>query len=317
KKELPYLGEVYLGHVRYGTFGKNNIESVHPFLRQNNWMHRNLIVAGNFNLTNVKELFADLVRLGQHPKEMADTVTVMEKIGHFLDDEVENLYFELRDKEGLTKKEASPVIGERLNIGRILRRASKNWDGGFAMAGMLGHGDAFVLRDPAGIRPAFYYEDDEITVIASERPVIQTAFNVPLEEIKELDPGKAIIIKKDGQTSFEQILEPLERKACSIERIYFSRGNDASIYQERKQLGRTIMPMILKEINEDVENAVFSYIPNTAEASYFGMLEGAQEFLNKQKTQKILAEEGNLSTEKLNEILSKTIRTEKITIKDA
>lgn len=317
KKELPYLGEVYLGHVRYGTFGKNNIESVHPFLRQNNWMHRNLIVAGNFNLTNVKELFADLVRLGQHPKEMADTVTVMEKIGHFLDDEVENLYFELRDKEGLTKKEASPVIGERLDIGRILRRASKNWDGGFAMAGMLGHGDAFVLRDPAGIRPAFYYEDDEITVIASERPVIQTAFNVPLEEIKELDPGKAIIIKKDGQTSFEQILEPLERKACSFERIYFSRGNDASIYQERKQLGRTMMPMILKEINEDVENAVFSYIPNTAEVSYFGMVEGAQEFLNKKKTQRILAEEGNLSTEKLNEILSKTIRTEKITIKDA
>src|SRR5690554_375014 len=317
KKELPYIGEVYLGHVRYGTFGKNNIESVHPFLRQNNWMHRNLIVAGNFNLTNVKVLFEDLVRLGQHPKEMADTVTIMEKIGHFLDDEVEELYYDLRDQEGLSKKDASPVIGERLDIARILRRASKNWDGGFAMAGMLGHGDAFVLRDPAGIRPAFYYEDDEITVIASERPVIQTAFNVPLEEIKELDPGKAIIIKKDGQTSFEQILEPLERKACSFERIYFSRGNDASIYQERKQLGRTMMPMILKEINEDVENAVFSYIPNTAEVSYFGMVEGAQEFLNKKKTQKILEEEGNLSTEKLNEILSKTIRTEKITIKDA
>lgn len=317
KKDLPYIGEVYLGHVRYGTFGKNNIESVHPFLRQNNWMHRNLIVAGNFNLTNVKELFEDLVRLGQHPKEMADTVTVMEKIGHFLDDEVEDLYYELRDKDGLSKKEASPVIGERLDIGRILRRASKNWDGGFAMAGMIGHGDAFVFRDPAGIRPAYYYEDDEIVVVASERPVIQTALNVPFGEIKELDPGKAIIIKKSGQVSFEQILDPLPRKACSFERIYFSRGNDASIYQERKQLGRTMMPMILKEINEDVDNAVFSYIPNTAEVSFFGMMEGAQEFLNQKKIQKILAEEGNLTTDKLNEILSTTIRTEKITIKDA
>lgn len=317
KKEIPYLGEVYLGHVRYGTFGKNNIESVHPFLRQNNWMHRNLIVAGNFNLTNVKVLFDDLVRLGQHPKEMADTVTVMEKIGHFLDDEVEDLYFELRDKEGLSKKEASPVIGERLDIARILRRASKNWDGGFAMAGMLGHGDAFVLRDPAGIRPAFYYEDEEIVVVASERPVIQTALNVPFEEIKELDPGKAIIVKKNGNVSFEQILEPLERKACSFERIYFSRGNDASIYQERKMLGRTMMPMILKEINEDVENTVFSYIPNTAEVSFFGMMEGAQDFLNKKKTKRILEEEGNLSAEKLQNILSTTIRTEKITIKDA
>ncbi|WP_448606150.1 amidophosphoribosyltransferase [Paenimyroides ceti] len=317
KKLLPYIGEVYLGHVRYGTFGKNNIESVHPFLRQNNWMHRNLIVAGNFNLTNVKELFDDLVRLGQHPKEMADTVTVMEKIGHFLDDEVTDLYFDLKNKEGLSKREASPIIGERLDVARILRRASKNWDGGFAMAGMLGHGDAFVLRDPAGIRPAFHYEDDEIVVVASERPVIQTAFNVPLEQIKELNPGEAIIIKKDGKVSFERILEPLEKKACSFERIYFSRGNDASIYQERKNLGRLMMPVILKEINEDTENAVFSYIPNTAETSFFGMLEGAQEFLNKKKTAKILAEEGHLSTEKLDEILSTTIRTEKITIKDA
>ncbi len=317
KKNVPYLGEVFLGHVRYGTFGKNNIESVHPFLRQNNWMHRNLIVAGNFNLTNVKELFQDLVRLGQHPKEMADTVTVMEKIGHFLDDEVENLYFELRDKEGLSKKEASPAIGERLDIARILRRASKNWDGGFAMAGMLGHGDAFVLRDPAGIRPAFYYEDEEIVVVSSERPVIQTAFNVPFNDIKELDPGKAIIIKKDGTVSFEQILDPLERKACSFERIYFSRGNDAGIYQERKQLGRTMMPLILDELKGDLENTVFSYIPNTAEVSYFGMVEGAQDILNQQKQERILALKDQLTPEKLQEILSKTIRSEKITIKDA
>jgi len=317
KKYIPYLGEVFLGHVRYGTFGKNNIESVHPFLRQNNWMHRNLIVAGNFNLTNVKVLFDDLVRLGQHPKEMADTVTVMEKIGHFLDDEVEELYYNLRDAEGLSKKDASPVIGERLDVARILRRASKNWDGGFAMAGMFGHGDAFVLRDPAGIRPAFYYEDEEIVVVASERPVIQTAFNVPFNEIKELDPGHAIIIKKDGQVSFEEIIEPLEKKACSFERIYFSRGNDAGIYQERKQLGRTMMPMILEELNHDLENTVFSYIPNTAEVSYFGMVEGAQDFLNQQKTERILALKDELTPEKLQEILSKTIRSEKITIKDA
>ena len=316
KADLPYIGEVYLGHVRYGTFGKNNIESVHPFLRQNNWMHRNLIVAGNFNLTNVKELFADLVRLGQHPKEMADTVTVMEKIGHFLDDEVTDLYFDCKN-EGLSKREASPVIGERLDIGRILKRASKNWDGGFAMAGMIGHGDAFVLRDPAGIRPAFHYEDDEIVVVASERPVIQTAFNVPLESIKELNPGEAIIIKKSGSVSFEQILDPLEKRSCSFERIYFSRGNDASIYQERKALGRLMMPYILEEIKGDTENTVFSYIPNTAETSFFGMMEGAQDYLNEKKIAAILANQNELSAEKLSEILSTTIRTEKITIKDA
>ena len=316
KAELPYVGEVYLGHVRYGTFGKNSIESVHPFLRQNNWMHRNLIVAGNFNLTNVKELFEDLVRLGQHPKEMADTVTVMEKIGHFLDDEVTDLYHDCKN-EGLSKREASPVIGERLNIARILKRASKNWDGGFAMAGMIGHGDAFVLRDPAGIRPAFHYEDDEIVVIASERPVIQTAFNVPLESIKELNPGEAIIVKKNGNVSFEQILEPLEKKACSFERIYFSRGNDASIYKERKALGRLLMPYILEEIQGDTQNTVFSYIPNTAETSFFGMIEGAQDYLNDKKIAAILANQGDLSADKLNEILATTIRTEKITIKDA
>lgn len=316
KADLPYIGEVYLGHVRYGTFGKNNIESVHPFLRQNNWMHRNLIVAGNFNLTNVKELFADLVRLGQHPKEMADTVTVMEKIGHFLDDEVTDLYFDCKN-EGLSKREASPVIGERLDIGRILKRASKNWDGGFAMAGMIGHGDAFVLRDPAGIRPAFHYEDDEIVVVASERPVIQTAFNVPLESIKELNPGEAIIIKKNGNVSFEQILDPLEKKSCSFERIYFSRGNDASIYKERKALGRLMMPYILDEIQGDTQNTVFSYIPNTAETSFFGMIEGAQDYLNEKKIGAILENQGDLSAEKLSEILSTTIRTEKITIKDA
>ncbi|MTG97545.1 MULTISPECIES: amidophosphoribosyltransferase [Myroides] len=316
KKQIPYLGEVFLGHVRYGTFGKNNIESVHPFLRQNNWVHRNLIVAGNFNLTNVRELFNDLVNLGQHPKEMSDTITVMEKIGHFLDDEIDDLYYKIKG-EGFSKKAASPLIGERLNLARILRRASKNWDGGFAMAGMIGHGDSFVLRDPAGIRPAFYYENDEIVVVASERPVIQTAFNVPFEDIKELDPGKAIIIRKDATVQFEQILDPLPLKACSFERVYFSRGNDADIYQERKDLGKLILPDVLKVIEDDTDNSVFSYIPNTSETSFFGMVEGAQDFLNQRKISDILNNKENLSAEKLQEILSVKLRTEKIAVKDA
>lgn len=316
KKNIPYVGEVYLGHVRYGTFGNNGIESVHPFLRQNNWMHRNLIVAGNFNLTNVKELFNDLVRLGQHPKEMADTVTVMEKIGHFLDDEINDLYYEIKE-EGFSKRDASPIIGERLNVARILKRASKNWDGGFVMAGMIGHGDAFVFRDPAGIRPAFYYEDDEIVVVTSERPVIQTAFNVSYDSIKELAPGQAILIKKDGSVSFEQILEPLPELACSFERVYFSRGNDAEIYQERKDLGKLIFPEVLKAIGNDTDNSVFSYIPNTSETSFFGLVEGAQDFLNQRKIADILANKDNLSAEKLQEILSVKVRSEKIAVKDA
>ncbi|MCP1996266.1 amidophosphoribosyltransferase [Flavobacterium sp. HSC-61S13] len=316
KQHIPYLGELFLGHVRYGTFGKNSIESVHPFLRQNNWMHRNLIVAGNFNLTNVKDLFADLVRLGQHPKEMADTVTVMEKIGHFLDDEVTNLYFECKN-EGYSKREASPIIGERLDVGRIIKRASKNWDGGFVMAGLIGHGDAFVFRDPAGIRPAFYYEDEEIVVVASERPVIQTAFNVPYDQIKEIEPGQAMIIKKDATVSFEQVLEPLEKRACSFERIYFSRGNDAEIYQERKDLGKLIFPAVLDAIDNDTDNSVFSYIPNTSETSFYGMVEEAQDFLNQRKIADILAHKEQLSEERLQEILSVKLRTEKIAIKDA
>lgn len=315
KANIPYIGELFLGHVRYGTFGKNSIESVHPFLRQNNWMHRNLIVAGNFNMTNVKELFEDLVRLGQHPKQMADTVTVMEKIGHFLDDEVTDLYQECKN-DGLSKREASPVIAEKLNIGRILRRASKNWDGGYAMAGLLGHGDAFVTRDPAGIRPAFYYEDEEIVVVASERPVIQTVFNVPFESIKEITPGHAIIVKKDGRVIDEQIREALPLKACSFERIYFSRGSDAEIYQERKNLGKLIMPAVLDAVNDDTDNTVFSYIPNTAETSFYGMVEAANDFLNQRKITDILANKESLSAEKLQEILSVKLRSEKIAIKD-
>nr|WP_298659162.1 amidophosphoribosyltransferase [uncultured Flavobacterium sp.] len=315
KANIPYVGELFLGHVRYGTFGKNSIESVHPFLRQNNWMHRNLIVAGNFNMTNVKELFQDLVEVGQHPKEMADTVTVMEKIGHFLDDEVTNLYLDCKN-EGLTKQEASPVIAERLNIARILKRASKNWDGGYAMAGLLGHGDAFVVRDPAGIRPAYYYHDDEIVVVASERPVIQTVFNVPFEKVEELEAGDAIIVKKNGTVSFETIRESGVKKACSFERIYFSRGSDAEIYQERKLLGKYVFPSVLKEINNDILNSVFSYIPNTAETSFYGMAEAAQKFLDEQKVKNIIERRNTLDEAGLNAILGEKVRTEKIAIKD-
>ncbi|MGM0931851.1 MAG: amidophosphoribosyltransferase [Bacteroidota bacterium] len=316
KKNIPYIGEVYLGHVRYGTFGKNSIENVHPFLRQNNWMHRNLIVAGNFNMTNVNQLFNNLIDLGQHPKERADTVTVMEKIGHFLDSEVEKLYKKLK-KQGYSKVEASPMIAEKLNVTKILRKSSKNWDGGYAMAGLLGHGDSFVLRDPSGIRPAYYYKDDEVVVVASERPVIQTAFNVDYDEVKELDPGHAIITKKDGTVSIQQILEPLERKACSFERIYFSRGSDAEIYKERKMLGRLLMPEVLKSIKHDTINTVFSFIPNTAETSFYGMVEAAQDELNKQKNEAILAEKESLTDARLQEILAHRLRTEKIAIKDA
>jgi amidophosphoribosyltransferase len=315
KQHIPYIGELFLGHVRYGTFGKNSVESVHPFLRQNNWMHRNLIVAGNFNMTNVNQLFDGLIQLGQHPKEKADTITIMEKIGHFLDDAVSKIYKKLK-KEGYNKNECSPLIAERLNVAKILKKAAKNWDGGYAMAGLLGHGDSFVLRDPSGIRPAYYYEDDEVVVVASERPVIQTVFNVDFNDVKELAPGHAIITKKSGEVSIEKILEPLERKACSFERIYFSRGSDAEIYQERKNLGKLLMPKVLEAIDGDTKNSVFSYIPNTAETSFFGMIETVEQHLNERKTQAILNGNGKLSAEKVTEILSERPRIEKIAIKD-
>ncbi|MBC7438408.1 MAG: amidophosphoribosyltransferase, partial [Flavobacterium sp.] len=316
KKKIPYIGELFLGHVRYGTFGKNSIESVHPFLRQNNWMHRNLIIAGNFNMTNVTELFNSLIELGQHPKEMADTVTVMEKIGHFLDDEVTDLYQECKNN-GLSKREASPIIAEKLDIAKILKRASRGWDGGYAMAGLFGHGDAFVFRDPAGIRPAYFYEDDEIVVVASERPVIQTVFNVDFDKVQELQPGNALIIKKNGVLTQENIITPTIKKACSFERIYFSRGSDAEIYQERKSLGKLILPAVLDAINYDTDNTVFSYIPNTAETSFYGMVEAAQDFLNQRKNNYILDNRNSLSKDSLQELLAVKIRTEKVAIKDA
>ncbi|GAB7258002.1 amidophosphoribosyltransferase [Polaribacter sp. OB-PA-B3] len=316
EENMPYIGNLFLGHVRYGTFGKNSIESVHPFLRQSNWKHQNLIVAGNFNMTNSKHLLEELIELGQHPKEFTDTVTVMEKIGHFLEDEVAKLYQKAK-KKGFNKKNASPYIEENLSIKKVLKRSSKNWDGGYAMAGLVGHGDAFVLRDPNGIRPTYFFEDEEVVVVASERPVIQTVFNIEIDKVQELERGHALIIKKNGKTSIKQVLEPRENKACSFERIYFSRGSDASIYEERKNLGKLVFPKILKSIDSDISNTVFSYIPNTAETSFYGMTEAAEDLLNQQKTEKILAGGTKLSAEKVTEILSERARFEKIAIKDA
>ena len=316
KKNAGFTGELFLGHLRYGTFGRNSIESCHPFLRQNNWITRNLVVAGNFNLTNVDELFDVLLNVGQHPKEKSDTVTVLEKIGHFLDVENEEMYAPLREA-GLSNEEVYKNIGENLDIEKILKRASEDWDGGYAMAGLLGHGDAFVLRDPAGIRPSFWYEDDEVCVVASERPVIQTAFNLKSEQIQELKPGHAIIIKKDGRTSEVLINEPTVPAKCSFERIYFSRGNDADIYHERKKLGKVIVPQILDSIDHDLANSVFSFIPNTAETSFYGMIKGLEDHLNEDKIKEIIALGANPNPDTIREILLKRARIEKIAIKDA
>ncbi len=315
-QNMPYVGNLFLGHVRYGTFGKNSIESVHPFLRQNNWQHKNLIVAGNFNMTNSNELLQELIELGQHPKENTDTVTIMEKIGHFLDDEVQQLYDKFKN-EGISKKDASSLIAKNVDVANLLRRASKNWDGGYAITGILGHGDAFVFRDPSGIRPAFYYKDDEVVVVASERPVIQTVFNVAIEDVKELERAHALIIKKDGTTNVEQIKEQMPDKACSFERIYFSRGSDASIYEERKNLGKYIFPKVLECIQNDIKNTVFSYIPNTAETSFFGLSEAAEDYLNQHKLNVILKGKRSIPAKDLSDLLSIRPRIEKIAIKDA
>ncbi len=316
KANMPYIGELFLGHVRYGTFGGNSIEHVHPFIRQSNWKHRSLIMAGNFNMTNSKQLLDDLIAIGQHPKENTDTVTVMEKIGHFLDKEVERLYQEFKQQD-ISKRAASALISKNINVESILQKSAKKWDGGYVMAGIMGHGDAFVLRDPNGIRPAFYYIDDEVVAVASERPALQTVFNTELNQIKELENGEGIVIKKEGEITVSQILEAKEKLACSFERIYFSRGSDAAIYQERKNLGKYVFPQILDVINNDIENTVFSYIPNTAETSFFGMREAAEDFLNKQKTATLLEGKGELTSERVQSILAQKPRIEKIAIKDA
>ena len=314
KSKVPYVGEVLLGHVRYGTFGGNSVENVHPFLRRNNWMHRNLILAGNFNMTNSKELFENLVEIGQHPKEYTDTVIIMEEIGHFLDNSVRKIRKDLKKIE-LSKDEISKKISKKLDIFKILKKASKKWDGGYVIGGLLGHGDSFVVRDPNGIRPAFYYKDDEVVVVASERPAIQTAFNVDINKINELNSGDAIVIKNNGEVTIKNVTKAKENKSCSFERIYFSRGNDASIYQERKELGKLIMPAVLKEIDFNIKNTVFSYIPNTAETSFYGMIESVEEYLNARKSEEIIGKKG-LSEDAIKEILSVRPRIEKIAVKD-
>lgn len=315
KHNMKYLGEVMLGHLRYGTHGGNSIEACHPFLRQNNWMARNLVLAGNFNMTNVAELFNQLIELGQHPKELSDTVTVLEKIGHFLDMENQRIFDEYK-KQGYENEQISHIIAEKLDLQRILSKSVKDFDGGYVMAGLIGHGDAFVVRDPNGIRPAFYYVDEEVAVVASERPAIQTVFNTPLENVKELKPGHALVIKKNGKLNEVQCRVPEEKTACSFERIYFSRGTDKDIYQERKALGRLLTEKVVKSINYDFENTVFSFIPNTAEISFYGMMEGLNEHLNLHK-KKLILEKGISDPGEIDRIIHMQARVEKLAIKDA
>ena len=316
KQNVSFTGEVLLGHLRYGTHGKNSIENCHPFLRQNNWQTRNLVIAGNFNMTNVDELLQQLYDLGQHPKEKADTVTVLEKIGHFLDTEVQGLFDQYK-REGLDDNvKISKHIARDLDVAKILHKSARNWDGGYTIAGILGHGDAFVMRDPAGIRPAFYFANDEVVVAASERPALQTAFNIPIDDIKEIQPGHALIVKKNGKYKEEEFFEPVEKKSCSFERIYFSRGSDASIYRERKQLGRLLCPQILEAVNYDIKNTVFSYIPNTAEVAFYGMVEGVHKYIKCYQKETLLNRPDKISDDELSDVLSLAPRVEKIAIKD-
>jgi amidophosphoribosyltransferase len=315
KQNVEFTGELYLGHLRYGTFGKNNIAFCHPFVRTSNWLTKNVVIAGNFNLTNVDELFDKLISLGQHPVETSDTVTILEKIGHFLDEENENLFRKYK-AEGYCKQDISRLIARDLDLQKVLQQSSKHWDGGYVIAGLTGHGDAFVLRDPSGIRPAYYYMDDEVVVAASERPVIQTTFNVHFEDVKELRPGHALIVKRDGQAGEFLCKETRPRKACSFERIYFSRGTDAEIYSERKALGKALAPAILKAIDHDLENTVFSYIPNTAAVAYYGLVEELHQFCNRIKAERILQQRDQLDAESLRKILAFSPRIDKIAVKD-
>ena len=314
KQNEAFAGEVLLGHLRYGTHGKNSIEACHPFLRQNNWMTRNLVIAGNFNMTNVDELFDQLVEIGQHPKEKADTVTVLEKIGHFLDVENQRIFDDYKTK-GFNNVQLTQIIADKLDLHKVLSRSVRDFDGGYVMAGLIGHGDSFVLRDPNGIRPAFYYMDEEVVVAASERPAIQTAFNVDVNKVKEIERGHALIIKKDGRVRMMQCQEPREKTSCSFERIYFSRGTDKDIYEERKRLGYLLAPAILKAVENDLENTVFSFVPNTAEVAFYGMVKGVEDWLNKHKIDQI--KQNHISNEKLEKLLNLKPRVEKIAVKDA
>ncbi|MDA0302803.1 MAG: class II glutamine amidotransferase [Bacteroidetes bacterium] len=317
QREFAFTGELFLAHLRYGTYGKNQVENCHPFLRQNNWRTRNLVVAGNFNMTNTDELFQKLVALGQHPKEEADTVTILERIGHFLDEENQRLFDELKQTGLDDHREISVRIGESLDVQKILKQAANSLDGGYVMCGLIGHGDAFVMRDPNGIRPAFWFEDDEIVVVASERPVIQTAFNLSADQVQEVAPGHALIIKRDGSVEMPLVKQPGERRSCSFERIYFSRGNDASIYNERKALGKYLVPKILEAVEHDLEHTVTSFIPNTAEVSFYGLIKGMEDYLNQAKIARIIGLGSNPNPGEIEEILSERMRIEKVAIKDA
>jgi len=316
KENVSFSGELFLGHLRYGTYGGNSVEHCHPFLRQNNWMTRNLVLAGNFNMTNVDELFNQLIDLGQHPKEKSDTVTILEKIGHFLDEANDEIYYKYKDQVG-NKRDMTKFIASKINIQDVLVNSAKKWDGGYVMCGLTGHGDAFALRDPSGIRPGFYYKDDEVVVVASERAVIQTAMNVPDDSISEITPGHALIIKKDGRISMDMVREPLQKKACSFERIYFSRGNDADIYRERKELGKLLCPKVMESIGGDLKKTVFSFIPNTAETSFYGMVKGLELLYKDKQAQLVLDLGDNPTTDQIKEIFSVSPRIEKIAIKDA
>jgi len=316
QEEMAFTGEVFLAHLRYGTYGKNQVENCHPFLRQNNWRTRNLVVAGNFNMTNTDELFDKLVGLGQHPKEKADTVTILERIGHFVDVENQRLFDQYK-QEGLANEAISERIADEIDLPTVLKHAANSLDGGYVMCGMIGHGDAFVMRDPNGIRPAFFYEDDEVVVVTSERPVIQTAFNVGTEDVREIKPGHALIIKRDGTVSMPQVKQPGERKACSFERIYFSRGNDQDIYTERKELGRQLVPQIMEAVEHDLDNTVTSFIPNTAETCFYGLVKGLEDHLSQAKIARIIGLGANPDPDEVKRILDERARIEKIAIKDA
>ena len=313
---IPFACDIYLGHLRYGTYGNYGIDYVHPVSRENNWRSKNLVMAGNFNLTNVEEIFKSLIELGQNPVDFSDTVTILENVGHRLDEENERV-FRMFKEQGYSKKDISPLIEKNLDLATVLRKASRNWDGGYAMAGMVGHGDAFVMRDPAGIRPAFYYIDEEVVAIASERPVIQTIFNVRTDNVNELPPASAIIIKASGETTIEKIREETELRKCSFERIYFSRGTDKTIYRERKKLGELLALPVLKAVDFDLENTVFSYIPNTAESAYYGLIKGVENYLNQSKIDAIIEKQATLTKDQLEKIISQRPRVEKIAVKDA
>jgi len=313
KENLPFAGEIYMGHLRYSTTGKEGLQYVHPFLRRNNWKSRNVCLCGNFNLTNVSEVSSRLIEKGQHPRDMGDTFLMLETIGHYLDREVQNEYDKLEEND---VQNIAKVIEEQIDIQAVLKKSSADWDGGYTICGLMGHGDSFVFRDPWGIRPAFWYADDEIVVVTSERPVIQTVMDVPVEQVHELEPGKALIIKKNGRISTETIREPFEKKSCSFERIYFSRGSDEDIYQERKKLGALLTLPILKAVDYDIENTVFSYIPNTAEVAFFGMSQGLEKYVNNLKKDYIKKNIKNLDETKLNQILALHPRLEKVAIKD-